>query len=71
MLNALRTRNAIRNSRISREMAVLLRDGRADGRGLCFISSTCLSALIDAWFFGVGDMAPQLTCFASSDQCVT
>lgn len=66
MLNALRIRNAIRNSRISREMALLLRDGR----GSCCISSSCLLALIDAWCFGVDDMAPQLTRFASSDKYV-
>lgn len=51
---------------MSREMALLLRDGR----GSCCISSSCLLALIDAWYFGVDDMAPQLTRFASSDKYV-
>ena len=54
MLNALRIRNAIRNSRISREIAVFSQGCRRS----CCISSKCLSAL-DAWSFAVDDMPPH------------
>lgn len=55
MLSALRIRNAIRKSRMSREMAMLLRDGRGPP---CMTSSSFLDA---CWSVEVDNMAPTIS----------